>query len=79
MYKIMIIVQQHPNGASAYEFYRKKDDEGFMRIFETDDKVELEKEVKNLLNKFSKKQFIIVQQLDYELDTDIDSATADGE
>lgn len=79
MYRIMTVVQQHPNGASTYEFYRKKDDEGFMRIYETDDKVELEKDVKTLLNTLSKNKFIIVQQLDYELDTDIDSATAEGE
>ena len=72
-YRIMMVVKQNPNNASFYEFYRKKDEDGFMRIYETEDKAELAEEVEKLLLTLSKNEFIIVSVLSYNLDTDIDS------
>jgi hypothetical protein len=72
-YKIMTVVEQKQNNGSTYTFYKKKDTDGYMRVFEAADKAELETEVESMLNEggYSKKQFIIVEQLDYNLDTDI--------
>ncbi len=72
-YKIMTVVEQKQNNGSTYAFYKKKDTDGYMRVFEAADKAELETEVESMLNEggYSKKQFIIVEQLDYNLDTDI--------
>ena len=72
-YRIMTVAKQNPNNASFYEFYRKKDDEGFMRVYETESKSELAEEVEKLLLKLSKNEFIIVSVLSYNLDTDIDN------
>ena len=78
-YRIMTVMQARPNGASGYEFYRKKDAEGFMRIYETEDKAELANDVEALLNVRSKNEFIVVSVLDYNLDTDIDATNANPE
>lgn len=70
-YRIMTVVENKPNNASSYEFYKKKDDEGFMRVFETDDKSSLANEVETMLNTKGKNEIIVVSILDYNLDTDI--------
>ena len=72
-YRIMTVVDSKQNGGSTYVVYRKKDDDGFMRIYETEDKAELAEEVEKLLLTLSKNEFIIVSVLDYNLDTDIDA------
>lgn len=78
-YRIMTVAKQNPNNASFYEFYKKKDDEGFMRIYETESKSELAEEVERLLLKLSKTEFIIVSVLLYNLITDIDSSEPEPE
>lgn len=72
-YRIMTVVDQKQNNGSTYQFYRKKDEDGFMRVYETEDKSELAEEVEKLLNTLSKDEFMIVSVLLYNLDTDIDS------
>lgn len=77
-YRIMIVVESRPNNSSSYEFYKKRDEEGFIRVFETSDKSVLAEEVEELLNTKGKNEFLIVSVIDYNLDTDIDAEDTDS-
>ena len=78
MYKIMTIAEASANDTSTYRFYKAKDSSGKNRIWETDDKGELEEKVEEMLNgDYKKKDFIVVEVLDYEIETNIDDEATD--
>lgn len=78
MYKIMVIADETANNTSTYRFYRDKDSSGKNSIWQTDDKSVLEEKVEEMLNgDYRKKDFIIVQVIDYEIETNIEDETTD--
>jgi len=82
MYKIMIVVEETANNSSKYQFLKVKNSKGNYVVWETDDKSELENQVENMLNgDYKKKDFIIVEPVKYEIDTNInksDDNSSDG-
>ena len=80
MYKIMTIAEQSANDTSTYRFYKAKDASGKNRIWSTDDKSELEEKVEEMLNgDYKKKDFIVVEVLEYEIETNIEDEVTDPE
>lgn len=78
MYKIMTIAEVSANDTSTYRFYKSKDSSGRNKVWETDDKSALEEKVEELLNgDYKKKDFIVVEVLDYEIETNIDDEATD--
>ena len=72
MYKIMTVAKEAINNASTYQFLKVKDDNGNYVVWESDDRAELETQVESMLNgDYKKKDFIVVQPFDYEIDTNI--------
>lgn len=76
MYRIMVLAEESANNSSTYRFYKVKTAKGY-KIYETDDKAELEQQVEDMLNgDYRKKDLLVVNLIDYTIETDID--VADG-
>ena len=69
MYRIMEVVTEKKNNNSLYRFMKKIDEKNNEVIVEIETKAELDTFVENLLNgDYAKKDFIIVEVLDYDID-----------
>lgn len=69
MYRIMEVVTEKKNNNSLYRFMKKIDEKNNEVIVEIETKEELDTFVENLLNgDYAKKDFIIVEVLDYDID-----------
>ena len=72
MYKIMTVVKSGENNTSTYQFLKVKDEDGNFKVWSADSKTDLETQVESMLNgDYAKKDFIVVEPFNYELDTDI--------
>lgn len=72
MYRIMTVAEESANNSSTYRFYKIKTTKGY-KIFETDDRSELEAQVEEMLNgDYKKKDVLVVDVIDYSIETDID-------
>lgn len=69
MYRIMEVVTEKKNNNSLYRFMKTVDEKNNEVIVEIETKEELDTFVENLLNgDYAKKDFIIVEVLDYDID-----------
>lgn len=74
MYRIMILAEEAANNSSTYRFFKIKTSKGY-KIYETNDKAELEQQVEDMLNgDYRKKDLLIVDMIDYTIETDIDTS-----
>lgn len=74
MYRIMEVVTEKKNNNSLFRFMKTIDEKNNEVIVEIETKEELDTFVENLLNgDYAKKDFIIVEVLDYEIDALIDN------
>ena len=77
MYRIMVLAEETANNSSTYRFFKIKTSKGY-KIYETDDKTELEQQVEDMLNgDYRKKDLLVVNMIDYSIETDIDDANED--
>lgn len=75
MYRIMILAEEAANNSSTYRFFKIKTSKGY-KIYETNDKAELEQQVGDMLNgDYRKKDLLIVDMIDYTIETDIDTSS----
>lgn len=73
MYRIMEVVTEKKNNNSLYRFMKTVDEQNNEVVLEIADKATLDAKVEELLNgSYAKKDFIIVEVLDYEIDALID-------
>ena len=73
MYRIMLVEKEGTNKYnSTYQFMTTVDSEGNKIFYEAADLTELDEKVESMLNgKYAKKDFIIVQVKDYNIDANI--------
>ena len=72
MYRIMLVVKEGSNYSSTYKYLMTKDENGKKIVYETDNLNELDKKVEEMLNgNYKKKDFIIIQEVSYEIYADI--------
>lgn len=72
MFRIMEVVTEKKNNNSLYKFMKTVDEKNNEVILEIDTKEELDQKVEELLNgEYAKKDFIIVEMLDYDIDAKI--------
>lgn len=72
-YRIMILIKEYNDKLSSiYKFLTEEDEDGNKKYYETDDIQELDDKVEEMLNgDYAKKDFIVVQVKEYNIDADI--------
>lgn len=74
MYRIMEVVTEKSNNNSLYKFKKTVDEHNNEVVLEIADKADLDAYVEGMLNgEYAKKDFIIVEILDYDIDALIDN------
>lgn len=73
MYRIMTLVKEgRDRYSSLYKFLTYEDDYGETVFYEAKDDKELDAKVEEMLNgRYAKKDFVVVQVKDYNIDVDI--------
>lgn len=75
MFKIMVVAKEGSNNTSTYQFLKVKDADGNYVTWSAETEEELEVQVEDMLNgNYAKKDFIVVQPYDYDLETTINSS-----
>ena len=73
MYRIMEVVTEKSNNNSLYKFKKTVDEHNNEVVLEIENKADLDAYVEGMLNgDYAKKDFIIVEVLDYDIDAKID-------
>lgn len=73
MYRIMEVVTEKSNNNSLYKFKKTVDEHNNEVVLEIADKADLDTYVEDMLNgEYAKKDFIIVEVLNYDIDAKID-------
>ena len=71
MYRIMVVVKEAENYGSLYKYLTVTNTENEVVPYEAATLAELDKQVEGMLNgKYAKKDFIVVQAYDYDIDAD---------
>ena len=79
MYRIMVVVEETANNTSKYQYLKVKNNKNVHVIWETDDPSVLEEQVESMLNgDYKKKDFIVIQPVDYEIDTNLNKEIGDS-
>lgn len=74
MYRIMEVVTEKSNNNSLYKFKKTIDEHNNEVVLEIADKTDLDTYVEDMLNgEYAKKDFIIVEVLDYNIDAKINN------